>query len=116
MPFDGVWTSELPGIYDWTRISTLFLEKGRYLGGGANHFEIGSYKADGDNIVINLQVTQFGEVRTLFGARRKHIDIVITGKREGNLILGTLQLKDATDDFGYQVRLVRRQDIPPFAE
>ena len=114
MPFDGVWTSELPGVYDWTRVSTLFLEKGRYLGGGPDHFEIGTYKIDGDNIVADLRVTQYGEVRTLFGAKHKHIDIIVSGKRDGDVIRGTLRLKDAQDDvMSYQIRLIRRQDLPP---
>ena len=113
MPFDGVWTSEMLGIYNWTGISTLFLENGRYLGGSSDHFEIGRYSTDGDSIVVNLQVTQYGEVRTLFGAKQKHIDIVIEGERNGDVIRGTLQLKDAKNDaIGYQIRLTRRQGLP----
>jgi len=34
MSIDGVWALEVADIYGWDRKSTVFLEKGRYLGGG----------------------------------------------------------------------------------
>ncbi len=38
MSLNGVWSLEIAGIYGWERVSTVFLEDGRYLGGGATHF------------------------------------------------------------------------------
>ena len=31
MSLDGIWVFEVAGIYGWERVSTVFLEKGRYL-------------------------------------------------------------------------------------
>jgi hypothetical protein len=38
MSLNGVWVLEVAGAFGWERVSTVFLEKGRYLGGGAIFF------------------------------------------------------------------------------
>ena len=63
MSLDGIWAFEIAGIYGWERVSTVYLEKGRYLGGGAFIYSKGSYVTKGKKIKINLQVTQHGEMR-----------------------------------------------------
>ena len=72
MSLDGIWVFEIAGIYGWERISTAFLEKGRYLGGGAIMFSRGTYVLDGKQIKFMLDVTQHGDKRTVFGEKRKH--------------------------------------------
>jgi hypothetical protein len=55
MSLDGVWVLEVAGVYGWERVSSVFLEKGRYLGGGAFFLSQGSYVGKGDNLVKNAK-------------------------------------------------------------
>jgi hypothetical protein len=112
MSLDGVWVLEIVGIYGWERISTVFMEKGRYLSGSAFSFSQGSYVVDGKKIRIKLHVTQHGETRTIFGEKRKHFSIVMKAKCKENKIKGQIFLKGAksTDD-PYSFRLLRQADL-----
>lgn len=71
MSLDGVWVFEISNIYGWERISTVFLEKGRYLGGGTILFSQGNYVIKDKQITFKLDVTQHAQKQTVFGEKRK---------------------------------------------
>ncbi|MCU7836096.1 MAG: hypothetical protein KZQ83_12710 [gamma proteobacterium symbiont of Taylorina sp.] len=113
MSLTGIWVFEVSGIYGWERISTVFLEKGRYLGGGAIMFSKGTYVRDGKKIKIEIDVTQHGEKQTIFGEKRKHFSTTMTGKKSGDTITGLARLKGSHSTTAeYHFRLNRLADIP----
>ncbi len=113
MSLDGIWVFEISGIYGWERVSTVFLEKGRYLGGGAIMFSQGTYIPNGKQIKFMLDVTQHGTKQTIFGEKRKHFSTIMTGKLDGDAIEGQARLKGSkSTEAKYHFRLVRLADIP----
>jgi hypothetical protein len=113
MIIDGIWAFEISGIYGWERISTVFLEKGRYLSGGAIMFSRGTYVPDGKQIKFMLDVTQHGDKRTVFGEKRKHFSTIMIGKLDGDTIQGHAGLKGARSTaIKYYFRMLRLADIP----
>ena len=113
MSLDGIWIFEVAGIHGWERVSTVFLEKGRYLGGGALMFSQGNYVTDGKKIKFKLQVTQHGKAVAVFGEKRKQFHTELTAKRKGNKIEGKVRLKGARSTAAeYPFRLLRLADIP----
>ena len=112
MSLDGIWVFEVSGIYGWERISTVFLEKGRYLGGGAMMFSQGNYTVDGKHIQIELDVTQHGEKQTIFGEKRKFFSTIMNGKLKGKTITGSAHLKGGHSTIAkYRFRLLRLADL-----
>ena len=119
MSLDGIWVLEIAGIYGWERISTVFLEKGRYLSGSASMFSQGTYVSNGNKVKMKLQVTQHGKKRSIFGEKRKHVSVVLTAKHDGKKIIGKISLKGAKStapEYQYPFRLVRQTDIPALPE
>ena len=113
MLLDGIWVFEVAGIYGWERISTVFMEKGRYLSGSASMFSQGTYVSNGNKVKIKLQVTQHGKKRAIFGEQRKQFSIVMTAKHDGKKIQGRVSLKGAKSTATeYPFRLLRQTDIP----
>jgi len=45
MTFDGIWAAQIYGVYGWESTGILILENGRVLGGGNNHYSIGTYES-----------------------------------------------------------------------
>lgn len=117
MNLDGIWVFEISGLYGWERVSTVFLEKGRYVGGGAIMYSRGTYEVDGKKVKIKLDVTQHGEKQTVFGEKRKHFSTIMKARLDGNTIQGKARLKGARSTAAqYHFRLIRLDDIPPFPE
>ncbi|NOQ46390.1 MAG: hypothetical protein GQ559_06930 [Desulfobulbaceae bacterium] len=115
MSLNGIWVLEIGAIFGWERMSTVILEKGRYLGGGAIFSSQGTYITDGDKVKIKLQVTQYDEHRIAWGKKRKQFTTVITAKRDGDKIEGKARLKGAgSTTVKYPVRFLRLADLPPF--
>jgi hypothetical protein len=54
MSCEDAWSVEIMGSFGWERTATVFMENGKYLGAGANHYSVGSYKQDGDDLEISL--------------------------------------------------------------
>ena len=92
MLLDGIWFFQVAGIYGWERISTAFIEKGRYLSGNASMFSQGTYVSNGNKVKIKLQVTQHGKKRAIFGEKRKQFSVVMTAKHDGKKIQGRVSL------------------------
>ena len=117
MSLDGIWIFEVAGIHGWERVSTAFLEKGRYLSGGALIFSQGNYVTDGKKVKFKLDVTQHGKTVPIFGEKRKHFQTEMTAKRKGNKIEGKVRLKGARSTAAeYPFRLLRLADIPAISK
>jgi hypothetical protein len=98
---------EMKGPYGWEHIAMAFMKNGEYLGAGPNHYSVGSYKQDGDNLEISITLTQCGALRTIFG-RKSADDLQITSKckYEKNKFVGTSRAKNIKK-FDVMLRLSR---------
>ena len=84
MKVEGVWGVEFHGLHGWERVSTAFLENGRYLAASADHYTIGSYKKEKNKFRAKARINQYGMVRTIFGTKSENFDIVFKGKIKNN--------------------------------
>ena len=111
MSCEGIWKVELKGPYGWERISTAFMKDGTYLAASANHYSVGSYQEDGGNVVIESRVTQYGDMRTVFGKKQAHeLQITSRCKIEDNTITGTSKAK-GVKHYDILIRLTRLDDL-----
>ena len=111
MSCEGIWRLEIKGPYGWENFATAFMKNGKYLGASANHYSVGSYKEDGDKLVISTNTVQYGAVRTVFG--KKHADklqVTIECKIKKNKIIGTSKAK-GIKNFEVLVRLTRLDSL-----
>lgn len=111
MAFDGIWTSEILGLFGWETTGILVLENGRAIDGGNHHYSTGKYEQIGNEIQIHLNVEYHGTPRTIFGSADKTLSVEIHGKLRGDTILGAAHRQDKPDQ-RVTVRLTRRADIP----
>lgn len=112
MSLNGVWVLEVAGVYGWERVSTAFLEKGRYLGGSAAFFSQGKYTTHGDKVKISLKITRHGAEQTVFGEKRRFFSTEIKATHNKDLIEGHAKLKDAHSSVAkYPIRLLRQTDL-----
>jgi hypothetical protein len=96
MNIEGVWKLEMMGLNGWEQLSTVFMEDGRYLSASANHYSIGSYQVDGDVFEADTSVIQHGDVRTLFGSKKKRLDVSLKGtKNKDGSVIGTISPPDS---------------------
>lgn len=81
---------EILGPNGWEAIATAFLRNGRYLAASADHYSIGSYEDDGQTLKAEVRIIQHGNVRTVFGSKKKYMDIQIEGEfQTADQIVGT---------------------------
>jgi len=112
MSINGVWGTDICGAYGWEPISTVFLENGRYMGGGRNHFSFGHYKEKADgSIVFEIEYNQFGKKRPLFGKKESKLSLVIKARRDGDEILGQATTPEHSE-LGITVRFKKRGKLP----
>ncbi|MCP3849016.1 MAG: hypothetical protein GY694_02085 [Gammaproteobacteria bacterium] len=112
MSLNGVWALEVAGVYGWERVSTAFLEKGRYLGGNANFFSQGSYTSKGKNIHMSLDVVRHGARIIIFGEKQKQFTVEFVGKKKNNIIKGYISLKGAHSSIArYPTQFIKLADI-----
>lgn len=105
MSVDGVWKVEMLGPYGWERVSTGFLDAGRYRTASRDHFAQGTYRLDGDHLSIEADMTVHGEVRALFGRRDTHFRLKIEADADGDKITG--KAEDQEGQFSIHVRYYR---------
>lgn len=91
---EGIWTLEFYGTFGWETTGILVLENGRCLGGGNNHYAVGTYSVSEQKVRIDLNLNYFGTVRTLFGAKDQHFSVLFEGERKGGEISGTVRRPD----------------------
>jgi len=87
---DGIWSLEFYGTLGWEPRGILILNDGNCAGGARNHYSIGTYTVSGRNVDILLDMEYFGKIRTLFGSKDRCFSVVITGKRTGDEIEGSV--------------------------
>lgn len=111
MSCEGVWNVEVKGPYGWESIATAFMQDGRYLGGGANHYSVGRYKEDGDNLEISLKGRQYANLRTVFGiSSMDTLEVKYTCKVRKNKITGTGTAK-GIKKHKLQIRLTKLDEL-----
>ncbi|MDH3692120.1 MAG: hypothetical protein OEU36_22005 [Gammaproteobacteria bacterium] len=111
MSVEGIWTSEVMGLFGWETTGILVLENGRAIDGGNHHYSVGSYTTSGDNMNIELAVEYHGTPRTIFGSSDKNLTVEIEGKIQGSTVEGNARRIDKPDQY-VLCRLTRRADIP----
>ncbi len=111
MSVDGVWKVEIMGPYGWDQLATAFLNGGSYLAASANNYATGSYEVDGDAFNGQLEVTQYGKCRAIFGSKKRHLHIGLEAKvKKEDKIVGTIRSKDGKK-FEVKMRLTRLGDL-----
>ena len=111
MSCEGVWSVEMKGPYGWERFATAFMRDGKYLGASADHYTVGSYKEDGDNLEISMVVKQYGAIRTIFGRKSADkLQVIAKCKIKKNKIIGTGKAKDIKN-FDIQLRFTRLDSL-----
>lgn len=111
MSVDGIWKVEMNGAYGWEKVGTAFLKNGRFLGASADHYSIGSYEVDGDALTADIQVTQYGKVRAVYGSKKKQLSHRMEAKikKEGKIVGRTHPGEGKKYDV--KVRLTRLNDL-----
>lgn len=115
MSLDGIWVLEIAGVFGWERVSTVFLEKGRYLGGGSIFFTQGRYSTKKNKVEFNLQVTRHNskDKTVVYGEVRKQFDTKVKAEIKQDKIVGTMRLVGAKSTAAkYHVRFLRKSDLP----
>ena len=112
MKIDGIWKVELQGAYGMRRVSTAMLRKGRYFGGSADHYTIGSFKVDGSAFSAKVCANQHGEVQALFGTRKRKLKLRVEAivNKKGDKITGISRLPKGKK-FSIKIRLTRLADL-----
>ena len=111
MSCEGVWKVEVKGPFGWERIATAFMKDGKYLAASANHYSVGSYKEDGDNLKLSVKGRQYANLRTVFGIKTMEtIEITYTCKVKDNKITGTGSAK-GIKKHKLQMRLTKLDEI-----
>ena len=106
----GIWTLEFYGAFGWETTGILVLKKGRAMGGGMNHHTLGSYEVDGHQVRLELKMTYFGKVRTLFGLNDPELVVHFDGKHKSGEIRGTAGRGDR-NVIPLQFRMLRRSKL-----
>ena len=71
MSVEGVWKVDMKCPFGWKTLETAFLKDGRYLAASLDHYSSGSYEVNGDTLTADIQVVQYGDVRKIFGSKKK---------------------------------------------
>ena len=82
MSVNGIWKIEMLGPYGWQTIATSFLEDGDYKGASRDHYTVGNYEISGSRIEISAFTMQHGEARTVFGEKKKELNLKLEGEIE----------------------------------
>ena len=112
MSVDGIWTTELMGLFGWEPTGVLLLENGRAIGGGNVHYSVGSYDTSSGDLHLSVDVEFHGPPRTIFGAADRNLTVEFKGKIQDGVIEGSAYRADKPDQ-SIAYRLTRRADIPP---
>ena len=111
MNCEGVWKVEMKGPYGWEPIATAFMKNGEYLGASSDHYSVGSYQQDGDDLEISMNVTQYGDVRPVFGMKHaKNLRVTTKCKIKKNKITGTGKAK-GVKKYDILLRLTRLDSL-----
>ena len=107
MNVEGVWKVEVLGPDGWEKIATAFLRGGRYLAASTEHYSCGSYDSFDEVFTADLEVHQYGKVRTVFGTKKRHLHTHLEGKvKKDDKIVARLHTANS-EQFEVKMRLTR---------
>jgi len=110
MNISGIWKVEMLGPYGWESVATAFLEDGKYRSASENHYTVGNYEISGNRVEISAVGMQHGKARTVFGEKKKEMDLKFEGEIEGDEIKG--QVRDDKGAHQISFRTTRLADLP----
>lgn len=108
---EGIWTTEIMGIFGWESTGVMVLENGRAIDGGNHHYSVGRYESANGDVRISLSVEYYGTPRTIFGAADKNLSVEINGKLGKDTIEGTVHRLDKPNQ-KVTIKMSRRADVP----
>ena len=111
MALEGVWTSEIYGLFGWENTGVLMLKDGHAVGGGNNHVSVGTYSIDESEVQMLLEIEYHGPPRTMFGAAEKKLKVALKGKTGDGVVEGVVHRSDKPD-LSLSFRLTRRGALP----
>ena len=111
MSIEGIWTSEVYGMFGWENRGIVLLENGRLVGGDNRHYSTGTYSVSGDRITADLAVHYYGPPRTVFGDQAEEFTLKLEGKLEDNLIVAKVHRPDKVQ-FELEYRITKRMGLP----
>lgn len=109
MSLDGVWKIEMLGAYGWEAMSTAFIDNGSFRAASQDHYSMGNYEVSGNKVKVLAVNVAYGDVRTLFGAKRKELNLVFEGEVDGDQIIG--ETTDSNSKYHVTFRATRIADL-----
>ena len=111
MSIEGLWTAEIHGLHGWEHAGVIVLRDGHALGGGRQHYSIGTYNCPDEDFSMSLTINYHGPPRTLFGSADKTLSIKVDGEVQRDEILGSaFRLESPNQSLAF--RLTKRADMP----
>jgi len=110
MHVDGVWKIEILGPYGWEAASTAFLGNGRYLAASLDHYTIGRYQINADNIKVDAAMHSHSESQHPAGSGAAAPKFGCEGQISGARISG--QIDDSAAQKTMTARGTRFSDLP----
>ena len=110
MAIEGIWKVEVLASYGWESVSTAFLENGRYLGASQDHYVIGRYQVDGNQVRVEGVSEAHGDALNLFGIMDKQLAMTFVGEINGDQVDG--QAEDEQGRFSVTFRARRLANWP----
>jgi len=80
------------------------------LGGNNKHYVRGTYEQSGDDYSISVEITFLELPETVFSIEGDTVPASIKGRREGDVLSGTLHRMDKPG-FDFPVKLTKRSEI-----
>ncbi len=111
MSIEGLWTAEIHGLHGWENAGVIVVHDGHALGGGRQHYSIGTYNCPGEDFSMSLTINYHGPPRTLFGSADKTLSIKVDGEVQRDEILGSaFRVESPNQSLAF--RLTKRADMP----
>jgi len=110
MSVDGLWTSEIYGLHGWENAGVVVLRQGHTMGGGRNHYSVGTYSISGDDLSLTITMTYHGKPRTLFGSSDSTLSLHLDGHVAGEVIEGSVHRVENPRQ-ALSFRLTKRADV-----
>ena len=111
MSIEGLWTSEIYGLHGWENTGVLMLRGGQTMGGGRNHYSVGTYDLSGNDIRVSIEICYHGPPRILFGSSDSRISLCFDGEHENGVVEGSVH-RVGNPKQTLSFRLTKRADIP----
>ncbi len=111
MSIEGIWTGEFYGPYGWENSGVYVLRGGTIVGGSNRHYSTGTYSVSGNTYKAKILVNYYTAPRAIFGERKDHFEIEVTGD-VGDGVIDAKVVRTDRPDFSVTYCLRRRADLP----